>query len=273
MPHIREQLDRMGIDVPLIGDFHYNGHRLLTEHPACAEALSKYRINPGNVGKGDKRDRQFAQMVEIAAQLRQGGAHRRQLGQPGPGAAGADDGREREERRAARRAADHVPRADHLGDRIGAARRRDRPRRRADHPVVQGLRRAGPDQRLSRPGGALRLRAAPRPDRGRHEHQGHGRLGHLARRAAAGRHRRHDPRLAHAAARRVAHAGGRDRARDPAVARPAHLQPERHRLPGLRSHHQHHLPGTRQADRRPPARADADLARQVSRRREACASR
>ncbi|MES2937969.1 MAG: flavodoxin-dependent (E)-4-hydroxy-3-methylbut-2-enyl-diphosphate synthase [Pseudomonadota bacterium] len=66
VPYIREQLDRMGIDVPLIGDFHYNGHRLLTDVPACAEALSKYRINPGNVGKGDKRDRQFAQMVEAA---------------------------------------------------------------------------------------------------------------------------------------------------------------------------------------------------------------
>src|SRR5688500_13581486 len=67
VPHIREQLDRMGIDVPLVGDFHYNGHRLLSDHPACAEALSKYRINPGNVGKGDKHDKQFAQMVEIAA--------------------------------------------------------------------------------------------------------------------------------------------------------------------------------------------------------------
>ena len=66
VPHIREQLDRMGIDVPLIGDFHYNGHRLLTEYPDCAAALSKYRINPGNVGKGDKRDRQFAQMIEAA---------------------------------------------------------------------------------------------------------------------------------------------------------------------------------------------------------------
>ena len=66
VPHIREQLDRMGIDVPLIGDFHYNGHRLLTDHPDCAAALSKYRINPGNVGKGDKRDRQFAQMIEAA---------------------------------------------------------------------------------------------------------------------------------------------------------------------------------------------------------------
>jgi (E)-4-hydroxy-3-methylbut-2-enyl-diphosphate synthase len=66
VPYIREQLDRMGIDVPLVGDFHYNGHRLLTDFPACAEALSKYRINPGNVGKGDKKDRQFAQMIEAA---------------------------------------------------------------------------------------------------------------------------------------------------------------------------------------------------------------
>jgi (E)-4-hydroxy-3-methylbut-2-enyl-diphosphate synthase len=63
---IREQLDRMGIDVPLVGDFHYNGHRLLTDYPECAQALSKYRINPGNVGKGDKHDRQFAQMIEAA---------------------------------------------------------------------------------------------------------------------------------------------------------------------------------------------------------------
>lgn len=69
VPHIREQLDRMGIKVPLIGDFHYNGHKLLSDHPACAEALSKYRINPGNVGKGEKGDRQFAQMIEIAARL------------------------------------------------------------------------------------------------------------------------------------------------------------------------------------------------------------
>jgi (E)-4-hydroxy-3-methylbut-2-enyl-diphosphate synthase len=66
VPHIRDQLDRIGIDVPLIGDFHYNGHRLLGDFPACARALSKYRINPGNVGKGDKRDRQFGQMVETA---------------------------------------------------------------------------------------------------------------------------------------------------------------------------------------------------------------
>jgi (E)-4-hydroxy-3-methylbut-2-enyl-diphosphate synthase len=66
VPYVREQLDRMGINVPLIGDFHYNGHRLLTDFPDCAQALSKYRINPGNVGKGDKRDRQFGQMIEAA---------------------------------------------------------------------------------------------------------------------------------------------------------------------------------------------------------------
>ena len=66
VPAIREQLDRMGIAVPLVGDFHYNGHRLLTEFPECAQALSKYRINPGNVGKGDKKDKQFAMMVEAA---------------------------------------------------------------------------------------------------------------------------------------------------------------------------------------------------------------
>lgn len=66
VPYIREQLDRMGETVPLVGDFHYNGHRLLTEYPDCAQALSKYRINPGNVGKGDKRDRQFGQMIDAA---------------------------------------------------------------------------------------------------------------------------------------------------------------------------------------------------------------
>ena len=66
VPAIREQLARMDVDVPLIGDFHYNGHRLLTDYPACAEALDKFRINPGNVGFGKKKDEQFAQMIELA---------------------------------------------------------------------------------------------------------------------------------------------------------------------------------------------------------------
>jgi len=66
VPFIREQLDRMDVSVPLIGDFHFNGHRLLTDFPDCAKALSKYRINPGNVGKGEKKDRQFGLMIEAA---------------------------------------------------------------------------------------------------------------------------------------------------------------------------------------------------------------
>ncbi|MBA3581752.1 MAG: flavodoxin-dependent (E)-4-hydroxy-3-methylbut-2-enyl-diphosphate synthase [Gammaproteobacteria bacterium] len=66
VPFIRDQLDRMGVNVPLVGDFHFNGHKLLTRFPACAEALGKYRINPGNVGRGAKRDTQFGTMIDIA---------------------------------------------------------------------------------------------------------------------------------------------------------------------------------------------------------------
>ena len=66
VPHIRHRLDQLGVAVPLIGDFHFNGHKLLREHPGCAEALAKYRINPGNVGRGSKRDPQFAEMIETA---------------------------------------------------------------------------------------------------------------------------------------------------------------------------------------------------------------
>ena len=66
VPHIRDRLDQLGVAVPLIGDFHFNGHKLLREHPGCAEALAKYRINPGNVGRGSKRDPQFAEMIETA---------------------------------------------------------------------------------------------------------------------------------------------------------------------------------------------------------------
>ncbi len=66
VPHIRDQLAAKGVDVPLVGDFHFNGHRLLTQHPVCAEALSKLRINPGNVGQGSKREDQFATLIEFA---------------------------------------------------------------------------------------------------------------------------------------------------------------------------------------------------------------
>ncbi|MBB4075744.1 (E)-4-hydroxy-3-methylbut-2-enyl-diphosphate synthase [Bartonella fuyuanensis] len=70
VPKIRERLEKLGFFVPLVGDFHYIGHKLLSEHPACAEALAKYRINPGNVGFGAKKDRQFAEIIEIACRYR-----------------------------------------------------------------------------------------------------------------------------------------------------------------------------------------------------------
>jgi (E)-4-hydroxy-3-methylbut-2-enyl-diphosphate synthase len=66
VPHIKDRLDRMGVDVPIVGDFHYIGHKLLADHPACAEALDKYRINPGNVGFKEKKDRQFSAIIEMA---------------------------------------------------------------------------------------------------------------------------------------------------------------------------------------------------------------
>src|SRR4029079_10596536 len=66
VPKIKERLSKLGVEVPLVGDFHYIGHKLLNDHPACAEALDKYRINPGNVGFREKRDRQFSEIIEIA---------------------------------------------------------------------------------------------------------------------------------------------------------------------------------------------------------------
>jgi (E)-4-hydroxy-3-methylbut-2-enyl-diphosphate synthase len=69
VPHIRDRLEQMGVNVPLVGDFHFNGHRLLTQHPACAQALAKLRINPGNVGRGSKREDQFGTMIEFACRF------------------------------------------------------------------------------------------------------------------------------------------------------------------------------------------------------------
>ncbi len=95
VPYIRDRLRVLGVKTPLIGDFHYIGHKLLADHPACAEALDKYRINPGNVGFKNKRDLQFRQDRRDRDQERQDGAHRRELGFARPGLADPSDGRER----------------------------------------------------------------------------------------------------------------------------------------------------------------------------------
>ena len=102
VPVIREKLDRFGVGVPLIGDFHYNGHLLLTKYPAAAAALAKYRINPGNVG-AKRHDEQFRADRRGGDRQRQAGSHRRQLGVPRPAAADRADGRERRPAGAARR--------------------------------------------------------------------------------------------------------------------------------------------------------------------------
>ena len=127
VPQIKERLLQQGCEVPIVGDFHYIGHKLLADHPACAEALDKYRINPGNVGFKDKKDRQFARHRRDRDQARQAGAHRRQLGLARPGTAHAPDGRECALQRAEGRA-----RGDARGDGpVGAAVGASAPRRSA----------------------------------------------------------------------------------------------------------------------------------------------
>ena len=159
---IVDGLDRLGIRVPIIGDFHYNGHILLKKYPECAQALAKYRINPGNVSIGKKDDDNFRTMIEVAIEndkpVRIGvnwGSLDSQLLDP-------PDGRELQARRTQGR-----PRRDHGSH--GAERAafgrpggelRNAPR--ADHPQRESQRRAGPHRRVPRTGEALRVSAAPR---------------------------------------------------------------------------------------------------------------
>ena len=158
---------------PVIGDFHYNGHVLLTKYPACARALAKYRINPGNVG-GKHHDENFRAIVQVAHRQRQAGAHRRQLGQPRPAAPHRDDGRQRAPRGAARRARRHHER--HGGERhpLGRAGRGDRARRTtasSSPPRSRACRTWWTCTASSRPRSDYPLHLGPH--RGGHGHQGH----------------------------------------------------------------------------------------------------
>ncbi len=167
MPHIRDGLRKRGITTPLIGDFHYIGHKLLAEYPACAEALDKYRINPGNVGFKNKRDTQFADIIEIANKNNKPvriGANWGSLDQelltklmdentasPNP------------------RDARAVTREAMVQSALLSAARAARARhaQEQDDPVGQGLRRAGPDRGLPGRWRAARtmrsISASPRP--------------------------------------------------------------------------------------------------------------
>ena len=117
VPHIVEGLDKRGLRVPIVGDFHYNGHLLLKKFPATARALAKYRINPGNASIGKKDNDNFQVMVECAVGEPEAGAHRRQLGLPRSGSVDPHDGREQPLSRAAARPRSHD--GGHGGQRAG----------------------------------------------------------------------------------------------------------------------------------------------------------
>ena len=172
VPAIVEELDRIGVSVPIIGDFHYNGHLLLTKYPDCARALAKYRINPGNVAASGTT-RTSAPSIEVALENEQAGPHRRELGSldqdlltemmdANARAAGPRDARDV----TMEAMVDSALRSAALAERIGLAPR-------PHHSQRQGVRRAGPGGRLSHARRALRLSAASRPDRSGARHQGH----------------------------------------------------------------------------------------------------
>ena len=205
--------------------------------PTARHALGKYRINPGNVGRGAKRDEQFATMIETACRhekpvrigVNWGSLDQELLARM------MDENATRGG--AARRRRGDARSADRLGDRERGPRRGNRPLRRPHRPLVQGKRGAGPDRGVPRARAALRLPAAPRAHRGGHGLEGHRRLDGGDGGAAAGRHRRHDPRLPHAGPRRRPHARSRRGAGAPSDDGAALVRAAGDRLPGLRADH------------------------------------
>ena len=168
VPRIVDWLDKFGVPVPIIGDFHYNGHILLKKYPECARALAKYRINPGNVNIGKKHDDNFRTMIEVAIEYGKPvriGVNWGSLDQALLTRMMDENSRLPEPKDARDVTLDAM-----VASAIESARAAERyglPRDQ-HHPQRQSQRRAGPDRRLSRAGGALRLSAAPRADRGRH---------------------------------------------------------------------------------------------------------
>ena len=150
MPDIRERLETAGCRVPLVGDFHYNGHRLLTEYPACAEALAKYRINPGNVGFREKRDRQFQTMIEVALKYDRPVRIGVNWGSLDQDLLASTHGRKRGSARAQGCRRGHARGPGRVWPAQCGASRRDRARAGQDRDLGQGLAGAGPDRRLRR---------------------------------------------------------------------------------------------------------------------------
>ena len=273
VPHIRDGLRKRGITTPLIGDFHYIGHKLLADYPACAEALDKYRINPGNVGFKNKRDTQFADIIEIANKNDKPvriGANWGSLDQelltrlmdenitlPEP-----RDARAVMREAMVQSALLSAARAEELG----------MPKNKmilsAKVSAVQDL--IAVYQVLAR---AFGLRDPSRPDRSRHGIEGHRGLIGGARHPAAARHRRHHPDFADARTRRRPHGGSPGRAGIAADHGLPHLRAAGRGMPGLRPHHLDHVPGTGALDPGFHPRGNAGLEDAISRRRRRSTSR
>ena len=177
VPEIKQRMLDAGCTAPLIGDFHYNGHLLLTRYPACARALDKYRINPGNVGTGKRRDEQFSTICKVAVGSRQAGPHRRQRRLAEPGTGDGEDAGEHRPRPGPRLGRHHQRVHGALGAAVDRAGARERADPQPDHHLVQGLASAPPDRRLSCAGPGDRAAAPPRPHRSRHGDEGSGVVG------------------------------------------------------------------------------------------------
>ena len=257
VPRIVEGLEQQGVRVPIIGDFHYNGHLLLKKHPGCARALAKYRINPGNVSIGKKDDDNFRTMIEVAIENQK------------PVRIGVNWGSldqalltrmmDENSRRAEPLDARDVTLEAMVVSALDSAERAEKYGLRADQIILSA--KVSGVQDLIDVYRALAARCGYPLHLGLTE-AGMGAKGIVssarrAFRAAAGRHRRHHPRLAHARAQRRPHRRSRGRAADPAVAGHPQLHAAGDRLPGLRPHHQHLLPGDGGADPGLPAPADA----------------
>ena len=269
MPEMVRKVRGLGVDVPpIIGDFHYNGHKLLVEYPEMAAAARQVPDQPRQRRRQAPR-RALRDDRQGRHRQRQAGPHRGQLGLARPGRPDRADGRERPAGRAARRA-----RRDDRGDAperpaLGRARRGDRPAPRPDHHQRQGQRRARPGRRLPAARRALRLPAPPRPDRGGDGRQGHHRLDGRPGDPAQRGHRRHDPGLAHAEPG-APRARGRGRPAGPPVAGAALVPAAGLGLSRLRPHDEHVLPGDGPADPGLPQGADARVARDPSRGPRSC---
>ena len=267
VPHIRERLDQQGIRTPLVGDFHFNGHKLLKAHPDCAQALGKLRINPGNVGRGSKRDPQFAEMIETACRYSK------------PVRIGVNWGSldqdlltrmmDENSKQASPLPAIDVMREAIVVSAFDSAKRAQELGLGADKIVISA--KVSGVQDLIAVYRNLAARCTYPLHLGLTE-AGMGSKGIVASTAAmgvllAGGHRRYDPRVTHAGARRRPHAGGDRRSGDSADHGTALLHADGHCLPGLRPHHQHLLPGARTENTGPHPPPHAGVAQTARRGR------